>query len=80
MPESTRTVTDEALAQFIWRALERIPQDTRNRYARRVEAMGARLIAHMIVGEMRESGWTFEAHVRDPDASHVGYAKPYSQK
>ena len=73
MIESTRTVKDEVLTQFIWRALERIPQEARSRYAKRIEAMGAKLIAILIVGEMRKARWTFEAPVRDPEACQSSY-------
>ena len=72
MSES-REVQDATLTAFLVRVLDRIPADTRNRYARRVEAMGARLIAHMIVGEMRRAHWRFEVPVRDPEASQSSY-------
>jgi hypothetical protein len=73
MAESTRTVADDTLTAFLVRGLERIPQEARNRYARRIEAMGARHIARTIVGEMRSCGWTFDVPVRDPEACQSSY-------
>lgn len=73
MTESTRAVPDDTLTAFLVRALERVPQDTRNRYAKRIETMGARLIASLVVGEMRKARWTIKAPVRDPEACQSSY-------
>lgn len=73
MAESTRAVPDDILTAFLVRALERVPQEARNRYARRIEGMGAKLIAGLIVGEMRRARWTFEAPVRDPEVCQSSY-------
>ena len=66
-------VHDSMLTAFLVRVLDRIPQDARNRYAKRVETMGARLIARMIVSEMRRAHWRFKVPVRDPEASQSSY-------
>lgn len=73
MPESTRPVPDDTLTAFLARALERVPQEARNRYAKRIEAMGAKLIASPVVGEMRNAAWTVEAPVHDPEACQSSY-------
>lgn len=80
MSESRQPITDDGLRALILRQLERVPQDCRNRYAKRVEAMGAKLIAAEIVRAMRQARWTVDGPVHDPDGSHVGYAKPHGSK
>lgn len=72
MPDS-RQIDDETLRAFITRSLERVPQEARNRFAKRVEVMGAASIAIRIVLDMRAAHWTFEMPVRDPDAAHISH-------
>lgn len=77
MPDSRKQVSDASLIEFLNRELEKVPQDCRNRFAKRIETMGGPAIAHQIAKAMRKNGWTIEAPVHDPTRSQIAYNRTH---
>jgi hypothetical protein len=76
MSEPRTEIDPATLLRFLKRAIEKTPQDCRNRFARRIEALGGGSIAIIIAAEMQRAGWVITAPRRDPGAAIVGPAYP----
>jgi hypothetical protein len=70
---------DDALRAFLTRAIEKTPQDARNRFARRAETMGAGSIAIIIAKEMRRAGMVVQVEVVDADSAREAAQIAYNR-